>query len=620
MSVSKTSSSEFSLDGRERDKDNRDRSRSPNKNKKQDSDNDNNKGKKKNKSTYNAKVNELTIKINKISEDNVKKDEKDVKDKNDINNKVDILAQCMKSMTDKLIEISEKLDINNKSNLTNINNDKQLSDLIQQIPNKELIKNLEAEADNALKKNNNKRKQSEEDASSNEQKIKKMHKAQNEVSLDNLGSNRFKVLAMVHQTDDDDVHMEENADDVQNKIINDVEMNFPEIKKRIIKKTSKSFSDFELNGIVISNLDENLNKNELNKNENKNKSYNERIFVEERDSGLKPPPIVAYRLDQKTLRNRMIKENSNKYLITKGANNNRVIIKSDNFEVYNKIINHLQERRENFFTFTPKGDRGLLLIMKGMSSDYSLEEIIHEFKSFDVAPDIESISQLKEGDKIKFNYFIIKLKPNILPDRVKNVRYVFNTRVYIEKFLRTDIIQCYNCQRPGHSATNCAMPTRCIRCGENHEVNQCKLERFENRKDMTCLLCRKKGHPSNYRGCSYIRRIIQEKKEKNRVINGLVSKQKDPIMNKVKQGISFADMVRGEKEKIIGNNIGIVNNKPVNKIKEMLDNIAYENFGCNYKEIEQKFMSFLVEYGACEDETDRSLSFLNFIYLMRIDG
>lgn len=101
--------------------------------------------------------------------------------------------------------------------------------------------------------------------------------------------------------------------------------------------------------------------------------------------------------------------------------------------------------------------------------------------------------------------------------------------------------------------------------------------------------------------------------------SGKVYREATQPINKIKQGVSFADMVRGDKKEQ-GNIRGVGNIRPVNKIREMLDSIAFENFGCDYREVETKFMSFMNDYEACTDDTDRSLAFLDFIYTLRFNA
>jgi hypothetical protein len=53
------------------------------------------------------------------------------------------------------------------------------------------------------------------------------------------------------------------------------------------------------------------------------------------------------------------------------------------------------------------------------------------------------------------------------------VKYVYYRSV--ERFFpQTQITQCYNCHEYGHQAVNCTVPTRCGRCGDEHETKECK--------------------------------------------------------------------------------------------------------------------------------------------------
>lgn len=56
-------------------------------------------------------------------------------------------------------------------------------------------------------------------------------------------------------------------------------------------------------------------------------------------------------------------------------------------------------------------------------------------------------------------------------------------------------IRCFGCNRWGHGISSCRSRLRCLRCGEAHEVQKCKLE-----KAVKCINCEGE-HSAAYAGC-----------------------------------------------------------------------------------------------------------------------
>ncbi|GFS79064.1 uncharacterized protein TNCV_1194381 [Trichonephila clavipes] len=60
------------------------------------------------------------------------------------------------------------------------------------------------------------------------------------------------------------------------------------------------------------------------------------------------------------------------------------------------------------------------------------------------------------------------------------------------------ITQCYSCNRFHHTAENCHITPRCLKCGDAHQTRDCEIERVEK---PFCINCETYGHMANYSGC-----------------------------------------------------------------------------------------------------------------------
>ena len=58
------------------------------------------------------------------------------------------------------------------------------------------------------------------------------------------------------------------------------------------------------------------------------------------------------------------------------------------------------------------------------------------------------------------------------------------------------VTMCYKCQGFGHMASNCPNQQRCLRCGEDHSVKDCKVQK----QQIKCINCHG-DHPAQYKGC-----------------------------------------------------------------------------------------------------------------------
>ena len=110
---------------------------------------------------------------------------------------------------------------------------------------------------------------------------------------------------------------------------------------------------------------------------------------------------------------------------------------------------------------------------------------------------------------------------------------------------RENITQCKNCQRFGHSAINCNLAYRCVKCNSDHEPKQCLLKK----KDDTtayCTNCKELGHPASFRGCPIYKQILKRMQEakKLKLQKTQESQQRKFTSNYVKEGVNYSDHFR----------------------------------------------------------------------------
>ncbi|GFX28888.1 putative RNA-directed DNA polymerase from transposon X-element [Trichonephila clavipes] len=58
--------------------------------------------------------------------------------------------------------------------------------------------------------------------------------------------------------------------------------------------------------------------------------------------------------------------------------------------------------------------------------------------------------------------------------------------------------QCFQCNQFNHTAENCHLIPRCLKCGEEHQTRNCQIKRVDT---PYCINCKTYGHMANYSKC-----------------------------------------------------------------------------------------------------------------------
>ncbi|XP_017760221.1 PREDICTED: nucleic-acid-binding protein from mobile element jockey-like [Eufriesea mexicana] len=184
----------------------------------------------------------------------------------------------------------------------------------------------------------------------------------------------------------------------------------------------------------------------------------------------------------------------------------------------------LQEVNTMFYTYIQKTEKPQTLLIKGLNNIYSNEEILKELQKQNI-PDIS---------------------PNSNANNVVKIKYIHHQVIKWEKLKKKEITQCHKCQMIGHTARNCSMDYRCVKCNEPHEPGMCKIPKTaEIEKEKTyCVKCKTYGHSASYRGCpmfTILKERLKQKIENNKqkVDNKIIK-----IAKKVDPNISFSSIVK----------------------------------------------------------------------------
>lgn len=105
--------------------------------------------------------------------------------------------------------------------------------------------------------------------------------------------------------------------------------------------------------------------------------------------------------------------------------------------------------------------------------------------------------------------FFVNIEPSLNNPKVKDIEFIYHTRVKIEDPKKTnEIVQCTRCQQYGHTKNNCMRPYRCVKCAGEHKTTDCPKK--DRNTPATCALCFG-DHPANYKGCQVYKEIRARK-------------------------------------------------------------------------------------------------------------
>lgn len=186
------------------------------------------------------------------------------------------------------------------------------------------------------------------------------------------------------------------------------------------------------------------------------------------------------------------------------SKNNLIIIATDNQDVH-ELFSTPAEWPENAFAkgvkfLNKQKQETLQLIIKGVDTTTNLndEEIIEELSAQGITNaqritnkegNPTTVVRLAAGDKRTY-------------EKLLNGYVTIDLQRFRTSPSRT-VLQCYNCQKVGHTKFNCPNEIRCLRCGGSHSHKECKNQ-------VKCSNCGNE-HTSCSRSCPYLREEAKQK-------------------------------------------------------------------------------------------------------------
>lgn len=178
------------------------------------------------------------------------------------------------------------------------------------------------------------------------------------------------------------------------------------------------------------------------------------------------------------------------------------------------------------------------MILKGIDKSYTVYDDLK--KQLNSVVKVKQCSHMGEdGKHISIGKYMVYFEWNtILSVPQKIIRYCCHHKIsweYVRRNNRNPLKQCFNCQRFGHHSSECGLPTRCVKCVEQHKQGECK--KIKGADEPACCNCGQ-SHPANYRGCVKAKDYLKNVRKPNNPRVTTSSKRK-PGNN----GIAFSNVV-----------------------------------------------------------------------------
>lgn len=176
-------------------------------------------------------------------------------------------------------------------------------------------------------------------------------------------------------------------------------------------------------------------------------------------------------------------------------------VKVPTTEYHRKLTSYLREKKIPYYTYALEEERLLRVVIRRVPREIPTTDVVESLKAQNY-PVREVHRMYHHITKATFDMVLVILDRTREGKDIFNLKYVCGLyRISVEPPRKSQYpSQCHNCQSYGHSARNCHLRPRCVKCTEDHSTNECKRTR-DSPDPPSCVLCGEMGHPANYRGC-----------------------------------------------------------------------------------------------------------------------
>lgn len=254
----------------------------------------------------------------------------------------------------------------------------------------------------------------------------------------------------------------------------------------------------------------------------------------------------------------------------KEFSNKKISLYLDEINDYTKAKAFLEKTNTKFYTYTPKNLKTKTYLLKGLSAVIDTNEILLNLRKYENnSLKFIKVSKFTTKKSINngypLNIFLVQVSGESNFNELRAITGILHRCIHWEPLRKPEIPQCRRCQSFFHSASNCFLPPRCVKCDKSHDLGKCSMANVleTEREKLYCVLCNTYGHPASYRGCK-IYKELQEKIRAKR--QALPTNKNNRSYNLVNPNLSFANVLQNSATQ------NVDSNNPINLTLKELNN------------------------------------------------
>ncbi|GFW43808.1 nucleic-acid-binding protein from transposon X-element [Trichonephila clavipes] len=227
-----------------------------------------------------------------------------------------------------------------------------------------------------------------------------------------------------------------------------------------------------------------------------------------------PPPIMLLITDDLRLHTKTLSEKMPALRIKTAGK--YVKLYTDTLPQHDTLKELLEVLKCPFYTFTPKHERPIKVVIKGLPRTTKTTEIHSDL--LDLGYTLNKVTQLTGNiTKQLLPVFTISLPRNTFNENIFHLKTLGYLSITVEGFESRGVIQCFQCNQFNYTAEHCHLTPKCLKCGEKHQTRDCQIKRLDT---PFCINCQVHGHMANYSKCPL---FLKPRKGTNTRTNPIIS-------------------------------------------------------------------------------------------------
>ncbi|GFT80926.1 uncharacterized protein TNCV_1935241 [Trichonephila clavipes] len=250
-----------------------------------------------------------------------------------------------------------------------------------------------------------------------------------------------------------------------------------------------------------------------------------------------PPPLPVYLKVNNNYRKQLDQLKVKFPEITSKTSGKYLKLNLESHEEQKELVNFMDKDKDyQFYVLPPKDKKPIKVVIKGLPGCTKPDEIINDLEHQGYS-DCSCNQLISKRTKLPLPFFLVTLTRNKENLTIFDLKHVGHMQVKIEGYSVKGTTQCFNCNDFYHTAANCHMTPRCLKCGKAHLTKECEIK--DRQENPFCINCEVYGHTACYTKCPKFPKPKNGYPITNR-------NKKVFTSNNVVEGISFANMVTGK--------------------------------------------------------------------------